>query len=182
MEKLLASLSQTKLSLERGQEVEGKVILVTDKEIIVDLGTKSEGVIQTRDLPQDLKDIKSGQTIKAYVSEGENEYGQIMLSVQLPGKQTASTPKGNQQDWSKLAQKYPVEETVKGIVTKITQFGVFVKLEEGVEGLIHVSKLGPDDNFEAGQEVTVTIDSVDPEKRRISLVPVITSTKGLIYK
>lgn len=176
MEELLASLSQKKLTLNRGQEVEGKVVLVTEKEIILDLGTKSDGVIPLNEVKDKLPKI--GDSVLAYVLESENESGQVILTIQKTTKtnNTFNTSSNN------LVNKYTPDQIVKGVITKVTQFGVFVKLEEGVEGLIHSSKLGPDDNFEQGQEISVMIDAVDLDKKRISLAPVITSTKGLIYK
>ena len=176
MEKLLASQPQQKLSINRGQEVEGKVVLITEKEIIVDLGTKSEGLISLNEVKDKLPEI--GDSVMAYVLESENESGQVILTIQRTTKtsNTSNTLSNN------LVNKYTPDEIVKGVITKVTQFGVFVKLEEGIEGLIHSSKLGPDDNFEPGQEISVMIDAVDLDKKRISLAPVITSTKGLIYK
>jgi small subunit ribosomal protein S1 len=188
MEELLASQNKKLVILTRGQEVEGEVVFKSEREIIVDLGTKAEGVIPSRDIPPAIyESLKVGDQIKAYVVESENESHQVVLSMQKtkPTDRIRTDSRDRDQssvDFSKIAQKYPVESTNKGTVTKITQFGVFVQLEEGIEGLIHISKLGPDDNFETGQSISVSVDSVDVDKRRISLVPVITSTKGLIYK
>jgi small subunit ribosomal protein S1 len=257
MEELLASSKNTPITLSRGQEVEGEVVSIDDKEIILDLKAKSEGLISTKDVSENvLKSIKIGDKLKAFVSELENEAGLILLSLgqtsqglgggrwakfssakqnniqvvgkaievsgdgliievdgirgYLPASQMEDSTKKDQligsnvtigvlevdqnnnkliftqkasgADFAKIAEKYKSDQSVKGTVTKVTQFGVFVQLEKGVEGLIHVSKLGPDDNFEVGKEISVTIDSVDTNKRRISLVPTITSTKGLIYK
>lgn len=182
MEELLASQSKT-LGLTRGQEIEGTIILLTDKEIMLDLGTKSDGILPARDL-DGLDKLKVGDKLKAFVVEPENESGQVVLAVQKSVKPVSRSrnQSGNDLDWDKISQKYQHDQIAKGVVTKVTQFGVFVQLEEGLEGLIHVSKLGPEDEFKSGEAVSVTIDSVDPDKRRISLVPVITSTKGLIYK
>ncbi len=173
MEELLASQPQQKLSINRGQEIEGKVVLVTEKEIIVDLGTKSDGVIPLNEVKDKLPKI--GDSVLAYVLEPENESGQVILTIQRASK-TNDTSTNN------LINKYTPDQIIKGVITKVTQFGAFVKLEEGVEGLIHSSKLGPEDNFESGQEISVMVDAVDLDKKRISLAPVITSTKGLIYK
>lgn len=258
MEELLASQKTSTITLSRGQEVEGEVVYKDDKEIVLDLKAKSEGLIPVKEIPENtLANIKVGDKMKAYVLELENEAGLILLSLgqaaaqptaggkwnkftqakqtnsklqgkaveisgdgvvveidgirgYLPASQMEDssqkdqlignnlsvgvlevdqnnnklifTQKSKSEDFAKVIEKYKEDQTVKGKVTKITQFGVFVQLEKGIEGLIHISKLGPDDSFEAGQEISVTIDSIDPEKRRISLVPTITSTKGLIYK
>jgi len=79
-----------------------------------------------------------------------------------------------------VAEKYIQDEIYTGTVTKVSQFGVFVALEEGIEGLIHSSKVTA--KYEPGQKVQVTVDSIEPERRRIALSPVVTSTKDLIYK
>ncbi|MBI4038325.1 S1 RNA-binding domain-containing protein [Candidatus Daviesbacteria bacterium] len=177
MEELLASLSQKTLTLSRGQEVEGKVVQISDKEVIVDLDTKAEGVLPMANL-QNPHEIKLGDKLTAQVVEPENESGQVLLSQQRSVKKQPSVNMA----WTTQVRQYPKDTVLKGTVTKITQFGIFVKLEEGIEGLIHVSKLGPDDDFRVGQEISVMIDSVDENKKRIALAHVLTSTKGLIYK
>lgn len=183
MEELLAlrSTQGKLLILSRGQEVEGVIIKVTNKEAVLDLGTKSEGIIQGG------HNLKIGDSVKAFVVDPENESGQVVLALEKTIKKTSQKSFGQkpfltEEKWQQVRQKYKTDDIVRGVITKITQFGVFVKLEEGIEGLIHNSKLGPDDNFTVNQEVSVVIDGVDSDKKRISLAPVLTSTKGLIYK
>ena len=195
MEKLLASLS-TNLRLEKGQEVSGTYVSKTLKELVLDLGTKSEGIISTKEFSgEELSNLKVGDKLTLYVVEPESESAQTILSRDkavspgpgsyqrrpahiIPGSTKQISPK----KWEELAQKYPKNEIFKGKVTKINDLGVFVELEEGVEGLIHVSKLGPDEHFEAGENISVIINEIDESKKRIALSPVITTTKGLIYK
>lgn len=189
MEELLASLSNKTLTLTRGQTISGEVVALTDTEAILDLSTKSEGVIPLRDFPADKKP-NIGDKIDAYVIEPENESSQVLLSMQQaqklvrPGREysgRSDRPEQSAEDFAKLMGKYTPDNIFPGIVTKVSDFGVFVKLEEGVEGLIHSSKLGSS-SFEVGQKISISIDSIDPEKKRISLSPVVTSTKDLIYK
>ena len=196
MEELLASLSSSPISLERGQEVEGKIISINGSEVTVDLGLKSEGVIPGREISNEA--LKVGDMIKATVSVIENENGQVILSTQKVGKQKAQISNTDSKKWDALTEKLTREEIIKGKVTKITQFGVFVQIQDpstgstsslqassghgGIEGLIHISHLSPDDKFEAGQVISVSVDSIDKEKSRIALSPVRISTKGLIYK
>jgi small subunit ribosomal protein S1 len=77
--------------------------------------------------------------------------------------------------WGNIAQRHPVGTKVKGVVTALTEFGVFVEIENGVEGLIHNSQLGLDKEqdvaelFPLGQEVEAEVTSVDTSERRISL-------------
>lgn len=182
MEELLASSNFKPSSLEKGQEVEGKILSKDDKEVIIDLGGKSEGVLPIKGLATQ-NNFKVGDKIKAQVQDIENESGQVLLTLFIASPKVAGSKLSiNKEIWDKLAANMSSEAVIKGTVTKVTQFGVFIQLPEGPEGLVHSSKLGPDDNFESGQEVSVTIDSLDLEKQRISLSPVITSTKGLIYK
>ena len=182
MEELLASLSKKSLNLSRGQEVTGEVVAVHGQEAVLDLGIKSEGIIRG------VHNLKVGDKVTAFVLDPENESGQVNLTLNRasgkPNIREFNQPRNELSDekWERISQKYKEGEIVKGLITKITQFGVFVKLEEGVEGLVHISKLGPDDHFETGKEISVTIDSMDGKKKRISLSLVLTSTKGLIYK
>jgi len=183
MEELLASLSKP-LILTRGQAVTGEVVAISDQEVTLDLSTKSEGVIPRRDFPTG-KEVKVGDKIEAFVIEPENDSHQVVLSTQSIQKsqrptRSQSQSGSNQQDFSKVAEKYIQDEIYTGTVTKVSQFGVFVALEEGIEGLIHSSKVTA--KYEPGQKVQVTVDSIEPERRRIALSPVVTSTKDLIYK
>ena len=182
MEELLASQTKKIVNLFRGQQIEGEIVSITDKEIILDFGSKSEGVINLRDFPAG-KLPKVGEKVEAFVVEPENESSQVVLSmqsVQKIARQSKTTSGSTQQDFTKIMGKYTSDEIYTGTVTKVTQFGVFVALEEGVEGLIHSSKVQA--IYEPGQKIQVSIDSIEPERRRIALSPVITSTKDLIYK
>jgi small subunit ribosomal protein S1 len=77
--------------------------------------------------------------------------------------------------WTTMAARYPVGSRVRGKVTTVTDFGVFVEIEEGVEGLIHVSQLGPErmerppEEIQPGQELEAEVVAVDPKNRKISL-------------
>lgn len=378
MEELLASQSQKITTLRRGQEVEGEIVSITDKEITLDLGTKSEGVIQTREIPKDkLATLKVGDKLKAFVYMQENESGQVVLSLErqalathpagvkthlrgglgrggrsrggrfvdwsrftaaqnqksklkgrvlevnkgglivevdsvrgfLPNSQVgfellskagAGSPRGEAgmesligQDlevvaievdsannklifsergqvsdevrrnlkkfnpgqkaqgklvailpfglvvnvaeveglvfisdvsWEKvddlakqfsvgqeieilvlgldeelgrlnlsikqltedpfeeIAKKYPTDEVVKGEISSVSTSGVAVKLEDGAEGFLPVSKMDSETIYEAGKVTTFLVDSVDSSRRRVNLAPFVTSTAGLIYK
>ena len=174
----MASLSKKPLSFSKGEVVEGTVSSKSDREIILDLGTKSEGVLQLHNISENDKDnIKVGDKISCIVDEPENESGQVLLSFPSPQSGTQGKPT---KDWSKFISKYQKGEVYKGKVTKLTSVGVFVELEPGFEGLIRGSNATG--NLETGQEISVNLDELDLEKQRMSLSPVLTSTKGLIYK
>ncbi len=84
--------------------------------------------------------------------------------------------------WEKIEEKFPKDKETEGEVVRIANFGALVKLETGVEGLIHVSKLNGGVNFKEGDKVQVYIESIDVAKRKISLGIVETNKKNVIYK
>ena len=84
--------------------------------------------------------------------------------------------------WSIIEEKYPKDKEVEGEVVRIANFGALVKLETGVEGLIHISKLTGGVSVKEGETVQVYIESIDVQKRKISLGIVETSKKNVIYK
>lgn len=84
--------------------------------------------------------------------------------------------------WSVIEDKYPKDKEVEGEVVRIANFGALVKLETGVEGLIHISKLTGGVSVKEGEKVQVYIESIDVQKRKISLGIVETSKKNVIYK
>ena len=84
--------------------------------------------------------------------------------------------------WDKIEDKYPKDKETEGEVVRIANFGALVKLETGVEGLIHVSKLTGGTNLKEGDKVQIYIESIDVQKRKISLGIVETSKKNVIYK
>ena len=185
MEQLLASSPKNYFNIQTGSEIEGKVLNITSNEVILELGLKAEGVIPLRELSEDLKaNLKPGDSVKAIVLEAESENGQVILTMHKPAQPRAQrgTPDIDPKKIEQISKIQQEGGMIKGKVTKITQFGAFVLLDEGVEGLIHISKFGPDEKYEAGQEVNVMIDNIEKDKNRISLSTVITSTKGLIYK
>lgn len=105
-----------------------------------------------------------GDEIEVRVLGIDEKTNKLNLSI----KQLSDDP------WKGIDKDYPVGTTVSGKITRVEAFGAFVNVEEGVDGLIHASKLNPDETYEEGQEVTVSVESVDPERRRMSLSPVLT--------
>jgi small subunit ribosomal protein S1 len=92
--------------------------------------------------------------------------------ISLSLKDTLENP------WDQVEEKYAPGSVHQGRVSRLAAFGAFVTLEPGIDGLLHISKLGsgrrinhPRELLEGGQEITVKIDAVDPEQKRISLVP-----------
>ena len=107
-----------------------------------------------------------GDVVQAKVLTVDQENEKFTLGI----KQLVEDP------WSHVPATYPVGCTVKGVITNITEFGLFVEVEEGVEGLVHVSELGlgkkiktPADAFKEGQEIEAKVIHVSAEERRLGL-------------
>ncbi len=107
---------------------------------------------------------KVGEEVKVKVLGIDEEAGKLNLSL----KQLMEDP------WTSIEARYPIGTTLNGTVSRVAPFGVFVKIEPGVDGLIHTSKLSPDQIFEPNDEVNVVVESVDPAQRRMSLSIVLT--------
>jgi small subunit ribosomal protein S1 len=161
-EKLLGELAP-------GQIREGIVRSIKDFGAFVDLGGV-DGLVHISQLSWDRVNhpsevLEVGQKIKARVEKFDKETGKVSLSY----REVGANP------WQNAAAKYPVAARVTGTVSRLMDFGAFVKLEPGVEGLIHISELGHGRVFRArdvlseGQEVEVKVLSVDEENQRISL-------------
>lgn len=108
---------------------------------------------------------KSGDKVKVKVLGIDQTVGKLNLSI----KRLTNDP------WSTIAEKYPIGATVTGKISRVESFGIFVNFEEGVDGLIHISKLGSLDEYKVDDKITVSVESVEPEKRRMSLSPVLTT-------
>ncbi|HEX8302976.1 30S ribosomal protein S1 [Sphingomonas sp.] len=158
------------LSLAEGQVIDGIVKNITDYGAFVDLGG-IDGLLHVTDLsykrvnhPSEVLNI--GDTVKVQIIRINRDTQRISLGM----KQLESDP------WDGAAEKYPVGAKLSGRVTNITEYGAFVELEAGIEGLVHVSEMSwtkknvhPGKIVSTSQEVDVIVLEVDPEKRRISL-------------
>lgn len=107
---------------------------------------------------------KVGDRIKVRVLGLDERTGKLNLSI----KQLSDDP------WLKVGERYEVGMSVTGTVSRIEPFGAFINVETGVDGLIHSSKLDPQTPLKKGDKVTVNVESVDPEQRRMSLSLVLT--------
>ncbi|MEQ9684294.1 MAG: 30S ribosomal protein S1, partial [Rhodospirillales bacterium] len=157
-------------SLQEGQVLDGVVKNITDYGAFVDLGGV-DGLLHVTDIawkrinhPSEALSI--GETVKVQIIRFNAETQRISLGM----KQLEADP------WDGVAAKYPVGTKFTGRVTNITDYGAFVELEPGVEGLVHVSEMSwtkknvhPGKIVSTSQEVDVMVLDVDPDKRRISL-------------
>jgi small subunit ribosomal protein S1 len=157
-------------NLAEGQVVDGVVKNITDYGAFVDLGG-IDGLLHVTDIawkrvnhPSDVLHV--GQSLKVQIIRINPETQRISLGM----KQLDKDP------WEVVAEKYPIGSKVKGRVTNITDYGAFVELEDGIEGLVHVSEMSwtkknvhPGKILSTSEEITVQVLEIDPAKRRISL-------------
>lgn len=157
-------------NLSEGQIIDGVVKNITDYGAFVDLGG-IDGLLHVTDMsykrvnhPNEV--INIGDTVKVQIIRINQDTQRISLGM----KQLESDP------WEGVAAKYPVGAKLRGTVTNITEYGAFVELEAGIEGLVHVSEMSwtkknvhPGKIVSTSQEVDVMVLEVDSDKRRISL-------------
>ncbi len=157
-------------NLQEGQVLQGVVKNITDYGAFVDLGGV-DGLLHVTDISwkrvnHPSEALQVGQTVQVQVIRFNSETQRISLGM----KQLEADP------WETVEAKYPVNSRFTGRVTNITDYGAFVELEAGIEGLVHVSEMSwtkknvhPGKIVSTSQEVEVVVLDVDPNKRRISL-------------
>ncbi|MCJ7803868.1 MAG: 30S ribosomal protein S1 [Desulfobacterales bacterium] len=161
---------ETLINLKEGDIIEGTVKNLTDYGAFIDLGGM-DGLLHITDISwgrigHPSEKLSVGDRIKVKVLHFDREKEKISLGL----KQALPDP------WESVYQEYPVESRIKGKVVNVTDYGVFVELEEGVEGLVHISELTwskkmkhPSKIVHIGDTVEVMVLDCDPVKRRISL-------------
>ena len=163
------NLKDVKKNLKEGGTVEGIVKNITDYGAFVDLGT-TDGLIHLTDIswkrinhPSDY--LKIGQTVKVKVLKFSPESSKISLGI----KQLTKDP------WKDIEKKYKEGKNYIGKVSKITDYGAFIELEDGIEGLIHVSEMtwdkkknNPSEIVKMGDKVDVMVLELDLDKRKLS--------------
>jgi small subunit ribosomal protein S1 len=162
--------ASTLASIHEGKVVEGVVKNITEYGVFVDLGGV-DGLLHITDIswgrvkhPSEMFSVADEITVKILNLDLERE------RVSLGMKQLTEDP------WNTAAEKYPVESKIKGRVVSLTDYGAFVELEEGIEGLIHVSEMSwtrkihhPSKVVSVGDEVDAVVLDIKPDARRISL-------------
>ncbi|RUM41775.1 MAG: 30S ribosomal protein S1 [Desulfobulbus sp.] len=168
-EQLKEELQKT---LQEKDKVEGTVSSIRDFGAFVDIGGV-DGLIPISEIAwgqtDRVEDVLSvGQRVEVIIKRLDWDNDRISLSL----KDTLDNP------WDKVEEKYAPASVHTGVVSRLAPFGAFVTLEPGIDGLLHISKLGsgrrinhPREVLEAGQEITIKIDGVDREEKRISLIP-----------
>lgn len=156
----------------KGKRVDTRVVSVTDYGAFVELEEGIEGLIHISEmtwnkrLKHPSKMVEVGDEVEAAVLDVDAENRRISLGM----KQTEPNP------WDLVEQTYAINSIVKGVVRNLTDFGAFVEVEEGVEGLVHVSDLSwtkkikhPSEVLQKGEEVEAVVLNVDAENQRLSL-------------
>ncbi|NCX97932.1 MAG: S1 RNA-binding domain-containing protein [Planctomycetia bacterium] len=157
-------------TLEPGVELEGIVRSVRDFGAFVDIGNGVEGLVHVSELswervanPADV--LQQGQKVRVIVKKIDPQTGKIGLSA----RDLIESP------WKRAADKYHVGATIRGTVSRIAQFGAFVKLEPGVEGLVHISELATRrirsvaDVVKEGEQVECRVLAIDPHEQKLAL-------------
>ena len=155
-----------------GQRLQGKVVSLTDYGAFVELEPGVEGLIHVSEMswskrvkhPSKLLNV--GDMVESMVLGVDPNARRIALGL----KQIESNP------WQQLGEKYPVGAKITGTVRNLTEFGAFVEVEEGIDGLIHISDMSwskrlkhPSDVIKKGDEVEAMVLNIDPENQRLSL-------------
>ncbi len=157
-------------NLHEGQHIRGVVKNLTDYGAFIDLGG-IDGLLHITDMswkrikhPSEM--VQVGDEVEVVILKFEREKSRVSLGM----KQLAGDP------WINFTERFPEGKRIKGVVTNIADYGCFVEIAEGIEGLVHVSEMdwtnknvNPHKIVTLGQEVEVMVLDVDPERRRISL-------------
>jgi len=155
-----------------GNKVKGRVVSITDYGAFVELEKGIEGLIHisemswTQHIKHPSKIMSANDTVEAVVLSVDKDNEKISLGI----KQMEPDP------WKTIEEKYPVGKIVNGIVRNLTAFGAFVELEEGIDGLVHISDMSwtkriqhPSEVMKKGDKIDIRILKIDHENRRISL-------------
>lgn len=170
---LASSFSKPKI-LNRGDEVEGEVIALTDKEIILDLGAKAEGILGKRELGSEQREnLKVGDKLKAFILSSENESGQVVLTLQTGftlERRAEVSPR-----WQKFTKALHSQQQFKGRVIEVNRGGLMVEVE-GTRGFLPASQIGLANLIKFGG-----LDKLVGEELLLSLVEVDPATNRLIF-
>jgi small subunit ribosomal protein S1 len=154
-----------------GSVVKGKVKNLTDFGLFIGIGDGIDGLVHLSEISWSrrkdaaAKTYKKGATVEALVLNVDKEHKRFSLSL----KQMKKNP------WEGLSERYHVGDIVDGYVTSITDFGIFVEIEDGVEGLVHISELDeqkgkhPSELFKIDDKIRVIILNIDEREKRIGL-------------
>ncbi|MGE0206771.1 MAG: 30S ribosomal protein S1 [Candidatus Babeliales bacterium] len=158
--------------LEASKKIKGKISSITDYGFFVEIAKGVEGLVHISEISwtdriDDIKrHYKVGDEVEAVIVSLDKDNRRMSLSI----KQLQENP------WKQLHEKFKVGDKIKGTISNITDFGIFVQLMPGIDGLVHISDLSwtehinhPTDRFKKGEEVEAVILSIDEDNKRVSL-------------
>jgi small subunit ribosomal protein S1 len=154
-----------------GTIIEGKIKNITEFGLFIGIDDDIDGLVHISDIswtkrikhPSEI--YKKNDTIQAVVLDIDKANERFSLGI----KQTQADP------WETVAQRYEVGKEITGVITNLTDFGVFVELEEGIEGLVHVSEISkeniksPKDHYQIGETISAKVMNINSDERRIGL-------------
>lgn len=154
-----------------GTIIEGKIKNITEFGLFIGIDDDIDGLVHISDIswtkrikhPSEV--YKKNDTIQAVVLDIDKGNERFSLGI----KQTQADP------WESVAQRYEVGKELSGVITNLTDFGVFIELEEGIEGLVHISEISkenvknPKEHYKIGEEITAKVMNINSDERRIGL-------------
>ena len=154
-----------------GTIIEGKIKNITEFGLFIGIDDDIDGLVHISDIswtkrikhPSEV--YKKNDTIQAVVLDIDKSNERFSLGI----KQTQADP------WESVAERYEVGKEISGVITNLTDFGVFVELEEGIEGLVHVSEISkeniksPKEHYQIGETITAKVMNINSDERRIGL-------------
>ena len=204
LEAILGQLAKVKI----GQKLSGVVTAVLPFGIFVEVDlegtTSGQGTMGTTSSPKKTRDTRdtldSHDTHKleglVHISEiawekiedptklfkvGDKLEVMVIAKDEATARLSLSLKQLTKDPFFEASLQYSKDEEVVGTVSRITPYGIFITLKNGVEGLMHISKIPPNESYEVGQKVTCAIESIDSQSRRISLSPVV-KEKPILYR
>lgn len=163
--------------LKVGDTISGKVAAVMPFGVFVTIEGGGEGLVHISEVSWDRVEdagslFKAGDPVSAKVVSVDTNTGRVNMSI----RHMSEDP------FKALSEKYLTDDVIKATIAKVTSQGIFFKLGDGVEGFMGAAKQEADTTYEVGKPLNVLVDNIDTQKRRVNLVPFVTSTKDLIYK
>jgi small subunit ribosomal protein S1 len=154
-----------------GTTIEGKIKNITDFGLFIGIDEGIDGLVHISDIswtkrikhPSEL--FKKGDVVQAIVLDIEKDNERFSLGI----KQLQADP------WQSVSERYEVGKEITGTITNLTDFGIFIELEEGIEGLVHISEISKDkiktpmEKFKVGDVITARVMNINTEERRIGL-------------
>lgn len=155
-----------------GTRVSGKIVNITDYGAFIELEEGVEGLVHVSEmswgkkLKHPSKIVNPGDSIEAVVLDFDSNSRRISLGM----KQIEPNP------WTKIEEKYPIDSKIKGIIKNVTDFGIFLEIEDGIDGLVHVSDFSwndkiehPSEKYNKGDEIEAIVLNIDQDNERFSL-------------